>query len=156
MALGNREKELSVLNNRSPYLGTEDSSCRLPPSPWYCTASTLKNVHLCELYLCYCLKWAFRLLSLPSVFTEIAIDIFIVMLPLSSDEQSRAYEERNEELFISLNQSSHDCICVPLYYSDGHRLGRKEDCCVFPEMVTRGDVRQRKGFEGFAWKAKIA
>lgn len=112
MALGNREKELSVLNNRSPYLGTEDSSCRLPPSPWYCTASTLKNVHLCELYLCYCLKWAFRLLGLPSVLTEIAIDIFIVMLPLSSDEQSRAYEERNEELFISLNHLTIVSVCL--------------------------------------------
>lgn len=27
---------------------------------------------------------------------------------------------------------------------------------MFPETVTRGDARQRKGFEGFARKAKIA
>lgn len=84
----------------------------LPPSPRYCTTSTLKNVHTCELTLCYCLKWAYRLLGLPSVLTEIAIDIFIVMLPLSSDEQSRAYEERNEELFISLGHLTTVSVCL--------------------------------------------
>lgn len=55
---------------------------------------------------CICvtaLKWAFRLLSLPSIHIENAVDIFIVMLPLSSDEKSRAYKERNEELFISFS-----------------------------------------------------
>lgn len=56
VALENRERELNILNNGSLYLGTQDSSCRLPPSPRYCTTSTLKNVRTCELYLCYCFE----------------------------------------------------------------------------------------------------
>lgn len=46
---------------------------------------------------CICvsvLKWAFWLLGLPSMLIEIAIDIFIIMLPLSSHEESRTHKEK--------------------------------------------------------------
>lgn len=48
------------------------------------------------------------------------------MLPLSSDEQSRAYEERNEELFISLSHLTtvSVCLCVCSRWIPAREEGR--------------------------------
>lgn len=52
--------------------------------------------------------------------------------------KSRAYKERNGELFISHSPIStvSVCLCTKLMDTDGHWLWvRKEACCVFPEML---------------------
>lgn len=52
---------------------------------------------------CICdsvLKWAFWLLSLPSMLIEIAVDIFIVVLPLRSHEKSRTHKEKKMKKYL--------------------------------------------------------
>lgn len=73
------------------------------------------------------------------------------MLPLSKAEpMKKGMKSCLYDSVISLYSVS-VCLCTIL-----DRLGRKEECCVFPETVGRGDVWQWKGSEGFAHKAKIA